>query len=368
MNERIVAEINLDNIAFNMEQIKKSAKGSKTLAVVKADAYGHGAVEVSKKVIEKGADYLAVALCSEGVELRQKNINLPILILGATFEEDIEDVIKYDLMPTIFTLETAVAYSQKAAELNKAVNIHIKIDTGMSRIGFMPDDNSLEIIKKINSLPNINIVGVFTHMAKADSVDKSYAYEQFEKFKYITDKIKEFKPDIICHCANSASIMEIEEFNLDMVRGGIMLYGLYPSDETDRSYELRPAMSLITQISYVKKVKKGTSIGYSRTYIAPRDMVVATIPVGYADGYSRRMSNMGRVIINNEYAPIVGNVCMDQFMVDVTDINATIGDKVILIGKEGDKEISCDEIAQIVDTINYEIVCDVSKRVPRKYV
>lgn len=369
--QRVIAEINLDNIAFNIRQIRNIVNPkSKLLAIVKADGYGHGAVEVAKTCLYNGAEHLATAMSSEGVELRENNIFVPILILGYTIDSKLEEVVKYDLTQTVFYYETAKKLSEIAKRLDKTALVHIKLDTGMGRIGFPTTDETVEEIIKISKLDNLKITGIFTHFATSDEKDKTFTMEQYKRFRYVTDKLNERGlTDIIRHVSNSGAILDMPELNLDMVRAGIIIYGLYPSDEVNKTIELRPAMSLKTHVSFVKEVEAGTSISYGRTYYTDKETKIATIPVGYADGYSRVLSNHARVIIKGQYAKQVGNICMDQFMADISHIpDVKENDEVILMGKSGDAEITAEELAKIQGTINYEVVCNVGKRVPRVYI
>ncbi len=367
---RVSAEINLDNIAHNIKQIKSRInKDTKLLAVVKADAYGHGAVEVSKICLYSGADLLGVATCDEGVQLRNASIQVPVLILSKTVEAQLDTVINYELTQTVYTYEMAKQLSKAAKKLSKTAYAHIKIDTGMSRIGFLPNEESLETIEKIFKLDNIEITGVFTHFSTADEADKSFTAEQYRRFRYVTDAIeKNGHKGLIRHCANSAAILDMPQYQLDMVRSGIITYGMFPSTEVSKDIDLKPAMTIKSQIIHIKTLDEGIGIGYGRTFFTNRKTVVATVPVGYADGYSRKLSNKARVIINGHYANVIGNVCMDQLMVDITDIDANVGDVVILMGSCGDLSVSAEELAKIEGTINYEVVCDVGKRVPRIYI
>ena len=368
---RLLAEINLDAIGNNIREIRKLIKEkTQLLAVVKADAYGHGAEEVAKVCLYNGADQLAVATCNEGVQVRQWSIQVPVLILGNTVEGQLETVINNNLTQAVFRYETAKKMSDMAVKLNKTALIHIKIDTGMSRIGFLPNDEALDEIEKIFALPNLKVTGVFTHFATADEKDKTFTMVQYKRFRFITDALNAKGHTVfIRHCANSGAILDMPELQLDMVRAGIIIYGMYPSTQVTHPINLIPAMSLKSQISYVKYLEENVSIGYGRTYFTTQKTKVATIPIGYADGYSRAFSNKARVIINGHYAPIIGNVCMDQMMVDVTNIpDVKDGDSVIIMGSDGKNTVSAEELANIAGTINYEIVCDVGKRVPRVYV
>ncbi len=368
---RLLAEINLDAIGSNIREIKKRLKAeTQLLAVVKADAYGHGAEEVSKVCLYNGADQLAVATCDEGVQIRQWSIQVPVLILGNTVRGQLETIVNYSLTQAIFRYETAKIMSDIAVKLGKTAYVHIKIDTGMSRIGFLPKEESIAEIEKIFKLPNLKVTGIFTHFAVADERDKAFTLEQYQKFRFITDKLNEMGyKGFIRHCANSAAILDLPELQLDMARAGIIVYGMYPSSQVTHSVKLIPVMSLKSQISYVKDLDENVSVGYGRTYFTKQKTKVATVPIGYADGYSRAFSNKARVIVNGAYAPVIGRVCMDQMMIDVSDVpNPKEGDSVIIMGSDGVNTVSAEELASISNTINYEIVCNVGKRVPRVYI
>ena len=367
---RIQADINVDAVRENLKTMQQCVgENMKLLAVIKANAYGHGAVPLARE-IDDLADYYGVAILSEALELRRNGIKKPILILGYTHESEFQTLIEQDITPTIFTWESAKTLSKIAVKLNRTAKIHIKIDTGMSRIGFPCKEETVAIIKDISQLPNLLIEGIFTHYAKADEKDKQAANIQLNRFRYINELIKKERIDIpIRHIGNSAGIMEMDNEGFTMVRSGISTYGLYPSEEVDaQKVVLHPAMSLKTKVVYVKTVEPGVGIGYGWTYTTTKETKVATIPVGYADGYPRALSNQGRVLIHGEYANIIGRVCMDQFMVDVTHIDhVAVGDEVILVGKDGEKTISVEELANPSASFNYEFVCDVGRRVPRYY-
>lgn len=368
--QRLMAQIDLDAIEHNVKEIKKRIDPkTKLLAVVKADGYGHGAVEISKICLFNGADWLGIATCEEGEALRQANIPVPILILGYTLESRFETVIENELTQAVYSFEMAEKLSQTAVRMGKTAYIHIKIDTGMGRIGFLPCEESLKTIDRIFGLPNVKITGIFTHFSTADEKDKSFTNTQFERFLYMTDGLEKMgHTGLIRHCANSGAIIDMPKLQLDMVRAGIILYGMMPSGDVGEM-DLRPAMSLKTHISYVKNVPEGTPIGYGRTYYTDKPSKIATVPIGYADGYSRAFSNKARVIVNGEYANVVGNVCMDQMMLDVTHIKEIKqGDEVTVMGSCGGKTITAEELGALSDTINYEIVCNVGKRVPRVYI
>lgn len=367
---RVQANINLDAIYDNVANARRLLNpGTKLMAVIKADAYGHGAVPVAQ-VLNPITDAYGVAILEEGIELRQAGVTKPVLILGYTPTPLYEPMIRYDIATAVFTWEMAQMISETAQRMGKAAQIHIKLDTGMSRIGFRPDAHSLEIVKKIAKLPGIFIEGCFTHFARMDEKDKTRAGMQFKRYQDFVTQLEEEGIQIpIKHVSNSAGIIEMQEVNLDMVRDGISVYGMYPSEEVEKErLPLTPAMELKSWIAYVKTLEPGVEIGYGGTFTTTRETKVATIPVGYADGYPRALSNQGRVLIHGQSAPILGRVCMDQFMVDVTDIpNVKQGDEVTLAGHDGDCYISIEEVANMAHSFNYEFVCDVGKRVPRVY-
>ncbi|MCH5201621.1 MAG: alanine racemase [Oscillospiraceae bacterium] len=367
---RVRADVDLTAIHNNLALVKRRiSSNTKLFAVIKADGYGHGAKQIAKYCNDL-IDGYAVAVVEEGVDLRNSGFNKPILLLGYTHPLQYNQIIEYDMMPAVFSYQMAKALSEKAGQLNKKIKIHIKLDTGMSRIGFADNEESVRIIKEISLLPNIEINGIFSHLARADEKDKTFAKTQYDRFITFTIKLEQQGIKIPNrHISNSAAIMELPEMNLEMVRCGIITYGLYPSAEMDKkNFSLEPAMQWKSAVSYVKTVPKGTPIGYGGTYITDRETVVATIPVGYADGYPRTLSNKGFVLIKGEKAPIIGRVCMDQFMVDVSHIKGVVtGDTVTLMGKDGKEEISCDCVADLAGSFNYEFVCDIGKRVPRVY-
>ena len=370
--ERVLAIVDLDAIASNIKNIRaKVDKNSGIIGIIKADAYGHGSVETAKVLLDNGADWLAVAVVDEGLNLRKNGITAPILLLGYTPELRLNDVINNGFIQTVYSYDTAKKLSDAASALGKKAVIHIKIDTGMGRIGYRVNEESADEIVKISKLPNIDVNGMFTHFSTADEADKAYTLEQYNKFVKMNDMLEERGLHIpVKHAANSAAIMDFDNMMFNMVRPGIILYGAYPSDEVKKeNLSLSPAMSIKTHVSYVKDVNEGDSISYGRKYTAPSKRRIATIPVGYADGFIRAYSKGGKVLIRGEYAPIVGRICMDQFMVDVTDIDGVeVNDEVVLMGRQGDKEITADFIASVLDTINYEVFCTLSKRVPRQYI
>lgn len=368
--KRVYAEISLDAIKHNMAEIKEHVgNDTKVMAIIKADGYGHGAVAVAK-AIDAMADYYGVAILEEAIELRKNGIDKPLLILGYTSPRQYADLVLHNVTQTIFDFETAKKLSETACSLNMTANIHIAIDTGMNRIGFKAEKESLDTIKQIYSLPNIFIEGIFTHFATADEKDKTFANEQYKRFKSFADYLEENGVTIpIKHICNSAGIIDFD-YKLDMVRAGIILYGLYPSEDVDKNaIVLKPAMKLKTHVIFVKEVEAGHGISYGLTYVTDRKTRIATLPVGYADGYPRALSSKGHVIINGQYAPILGRVCMDQMMVDITGIDGVkIENDVTLLGSEGDCVITAEELGNMSESFNYEFICGVGKRVPRIFV
>lgn len=368
------AEINLDHIIFNMKNMKDHlAPDTKMTAVIKADAYGHGAEAIARAL--EPYDFLygfAVATAEEAHVLRKNGIEKPILILGYTFPYAYEQLIEEEIRPCVFTVETAKQLSECAARLKKKVKIHVKVDTGMGRIGITPDEEGLRIVEQMNNFDGIEIEGIFTHFARADEKDKTSAKAQLELFlSFIALTEERLGIRIpIRHCSNSAGILEMPEANLDMVRAGITMYGLYPSDEVSREIvELRPALSLISHIVYVKTLHAGQSISYGGTFTADHEMRVATIPLGYADGYPRSLSGKGQVLIRGKRVPVIGRVCMDQLMVDVSDLSdVKCAEKVTLIGFDGEEHISAEELGDISGRFNYELVCGLSARLPKVYI
>ncbi len=368
---RVCANISLDAIRDNIERGRALlAPGTKMMGVVKADAYGHGAVPVAK-AIEDLVDAYGVAMPEEGVELRKAGLTKPIIILGYTAPEMAELAIRYDITMAVFQSEIATCYNETAKKLNKKAKVHIKLDTGMSRIGYLCREESLLDIEKIAALSHVEIEGMFTHFSKADEADKTFAKNQFKKYMEFADALEARGIKLPCkHVCNSAGIIDIPEGDLDMVRFGVTMYGMYPTDEVTKDrMPVTPAMEVKTHISYIKTLPAGVGIGYSGTYVTEKETRVATLSVGYGDGYPRGMSNIGRVLIHGKSAPILGRICMDQCMVDVTDIpEAKQGDVVTLMGRDGDDFISAEEIgATVGNSFHYEVVCDISKRVPRIY-
>lgn len=367
---RVYANINLDYVYRNVCELKNALE-EKTgmIAVIKADGYGHGAVAVAKTVEELVYGY-AVATIDEAVNLRKNGITKPILILGYTAEVDYERMIEYNITATVYNYQSAEKINNRAKALGTVAKCHIKIDTGMRRIGFYPDNMTVNTIKSITALKNINVEGIFTHFVSSDSEDKTYAKKQFDMFLEFVDELKKEGVYIpYKHCANSAAIIDMPYTSLDLVRAGIAMYGMYPSDMVNkRRVMLFPALELKSHVIMVKDVSKGEGISYSSTYITDKMTRVATIPVGYGDGYPRSLSSKGYVLINGKRANILGRVCMDQMMVDVTDIeNVSEGTEVTLIGADGNEYISVEEVSELAGSFNYEFVCDLGKRIPRCY-
>ena len=371
-HNRVCAEIDLDAIAYNMEQMKKRiGDHARLIAVVKADGYGHGAVPVAKMF--EACSYVwgyAVACLEEATELREHGIRKPILVLGCVFPDQFEEMIRYDVRPAVYMESMAELISQEAVRQGKDAFIHIKIDTGMGRIGFPVTEESADAIERISRLPGIRIEGMFTHFAKADERDKTYTFLQHDRFMRMKELVEKRQvPVRYFDCDNSAGIIDFPDMKHDLARAGIAMYGMYPSDEVDqKAVDLRPALSLVSHVSFVKEVEAGTPISYGGTFVSDRPMRVATIPVGYGDGYPRSLSNKGYVLIHGKRARILGRVCMDQFMADVTDIPETaFMDRVVLVGRDGDEEITVDELADLSGRFNYEFVCCLGKRIPRIY-
>jgi alanine racemase len=363
-------EVNLDNLAYNMRNIRARAKSKEIFAVVKADAYGHGAVEVAPVLIENGATRLSVAVLTEGVELRKAGIKCQINILGYTPETLFGDVLEYDLEPVVFGYEYAEKLSKAAAAAGKTVKIHIKVDTGMGRIGFLPNEESVAEAVKLSKLPNLEVEGLFSHFSTADELNKEYSQYQWKNYNWFLEKLVENGVKInVRDMDNSAAIMDLPDTNLDGVRPGIIQYGYYPSDEVDKDVlDIKPAMTLKACILHIKTLEAGQYIGYGRKFQTERKSVIGTIGIGYADGYTRMLSRKAKVIINGKFAPVVGNICMDQCMIDLTDVGEVkVGDEVILMGTDGNLKFDADDIAPLLGTINYEVLCMVGRRVPRVY-
>ncbi|MBE6782685.1 MAG: alanine racemase [Ruminococcaceae bacterium] len=370
--KRIYAEINLDAICRNVNETKKKVgKDVDVLAIIKADAYGHGALRVARALTEIDINNFGVATAEEAIQLRKHGIDGNILLLDYAFEESYGELIENNITSTVFEYNHAKKLNDIAGILGKKADIHIKLDTGMGRIGFIPSDESFEKIKKIYELENITVSGIYTHFACADMTDKAMTYRQIEMFDNFCEKLENGGVSIpVKHLCNSAGIMEFSSAYANMVRNGIITYGLYPSDEVDKNnIQLSPAMSIKSHVVYVKEVDENFTVSYGATYVTKGKTKIATIPIGYADGYPRSLSNKGRVLINGKSAPIIGRVCMDQMMVDVTDIDdVKQGDVVTIIGKDGNETITVEELSAMSGSFNYEFVCNVNKRVPRVYI
>lgn len=367
---RVQAEIDLDIIRENVKEIKKHLKDeTKFMAIIKADGYGHGAIPIAH-ALNPHIDGFGVATIREAENLRNAGIDKMILILGFTFEEFYREIIEFDISQTIFSLESAQKLNEEAKKQGKKAKVHIAIDTGMGRIGFQDSLESADIIKEISELEYIQLEGIFTHYAAADERDKTSVNKQMRRYHKFIERVEELGVKIpIHHSSNSAAIIDHPEANFDMVRAGIITYGLFPSEEVHKErLQIKPALSLRSHVIFVKEVEAGEGISYGSTYITPKKMKIATIPVGYADGFPRKLSNRGYVLIHGKRADILGRVCMDQTMVDVTDIeDVKAGDRVTIIGEDMGEEVTVEELAAMTDTINYEFVCNLTKRVPRIY-
>lgn len=368
---RVYAPIDLDAVVYNMESMKKNiSPDTGMIGVVKTDGYGHGAVPVAQAIDPYVAGY-AVATIDEALNLRRHGVVKPVLILGVTHVSRYEELLEHDIRPAVFTMEQAKPLSDLAVRTGRTANIHLALDTGMSRIGMTPDEQGADLAAGIAGLPGIRAEGLFTHFARADETDKKEAQAQLSRYLHFVELLKERGVDIpVKHCSNSAGIIDLPSANLDLVRAGISIYGLYPSDEVDKDrVHLKPAMGLKSSVTYVKTLEPGQAVSYGGTFVAERSMRVATIPVGYGDGYPRNLSGKGYVLIHGERAAILGRVCMDQFMVDVTDIpDVDVDTEVTLIGTDGKDQIRVEELSDLCGRFHYELVCDIGKRVPRVYI
>lgn len=364
------AEINLDNFRHNFREVKRLAPGKKTIGVIKADGYGHGAVELAAILEEENADYFAVAVITEALELRRAGYNQPILVLGFTPPTFAKDIVENNITQAIFNYELAEAISSAAGKLNKIAKIHIKLDTGMGRVGFLPESLAVNEVKRIAKLQNIYIEGIFTHFATADEENKEFSRYQLENYNNTLSMLsKEGINFDIKHTANSAAIIDIPEAHIDAVRPGIMLYGYYPSDEVVKErLTLKPVMELKANVVNIKEVATGTPISYGRKFYTNKTSKIATLSFGYADGYTRLLFDKTFVIVNGVAAPVVGRICMDQCMIDISQCGEVKhGDEVIVMGERNGISNNADDIAKRLGTISYEVLCMVSKRVPRIY-
>lgn len=365
------AEIDLDNLAHNMREIRRVSKAKDIITIIKADAYGHGALDMAPILMENGATMFAVATLSEAIELRKGGIKIPIIILGYTPLEQFEQVLEYDIEQTVFSFEYAKEISEIARRENKTVKLQIKVDTGMGRIGFLPNDKSIEDVYQISLLPNIQIEGLFSHFSSADEEDKEYTYLQLQKFNWFAENLNKKNIQIkFRHIANSSAIIDLPESHFEAVRAGIIIYGYYPSEEVSKQkIDLKPVMSIKVNVTHIKKIPAGEYISYGRKFKTDKESIIATLPIGYADGYTRLLSNKAKVIIKGQFAPVVGRICMDMCMVDITHIEGVKnGDEVIVIGEDHGCRFNADDIAEMIGTINYEVLCMISKRVPRVYI
>ena len=372
MSRPVLAQLDLQALKENLQIVRRAAPGSRVWSVVKANAYGHGAVQIAHLI--QNYDYIwgfATATAEEALALRKAGVMKPILILGIVFDEYYPELVRNHIRPAVCEYEEARKLSAEAVSQGETVHIHIALDTGMTRIGFADIPESVEEIRKIAALPNLEIEGMFTHFARADEYDRSPAMVQLERYQEFSGRVAEAGVEIpLHHCSNSAGIIRVPEANLSIVRAGITIYGIYPSAQVETDIvRLDPVMELKSHVTYVKDVEPGTAISYGGTFAADRKLRVATVPVGYADGYPRQLSNKGWVLIHGQKAPILGRICMDQFMVDVTDIpDVCKGDEVTLIGRDGDEFISMDEMGELSGRFSYEFACDISTRVPRIYI
>lgn len=371
--QRVWAEVDLDAIWENMVHMKENiAEKTKILAVIKTDGYGHGGVPIAKMLEQ--LDFMfgyAAATYEEAHVLREAGVKKPILILGYTFPYCYEELIREEIRPAVYRRDTVEELVAAAAKVGQKAKVHIKVDTGMGRIGITPDEEGLEFVRFLMGHPELEVEGIFTHFAKSDEEDKTSAYHQLALFQNFIDRIQtELWLTIpVKHCSNSAAILEMPQANMDMVRAGITTYGLYPSEEVSKDIvPLRAAMSLYSHIVYCKTIHAGQSVSYGGLFTAQKDTRVATIPVGYGDGYPRSLSGKGYVLIRGKKAPILGRVCMDQFMVDISEIPGVMeGDKVTLLGVDGTERITAEELGELSGRFNYEFVCDLGKRIPRVY-
>jgi len=380
----IWAEIDLDAVAANVRELRRVTRPeARLLVAVKANAYGHGLVEIARQALESGADALGVARMPEALALRDAGIDAPVLVFGFTPPSDVEALVRHDLIQTVYALKTARAYAELIGKSGGRLKVHLKVDTGMGRLGILPDsrryvepgmdisDHAVRAVLDIAGLHELMLEGIFTHFASSDSADKRFAEEQFDIFMAFLDQLKrsglEFE---VRHAANSGAIIDMPHTHLDMVRAGVSLYGLYPSGEVDKSrIDLTPVMTLKARIAHLKKVPAGFPVSYGMTHTTQAPTTVATVPVGYADGFNRRLSNRGHMLVRGQKAPIIGRVCMDLTMIDVGHIpGAAVEDEVVILGRQANEAITADELADLLDTINYEITSAITARVPRVYL
>lgn len=375
---RTWAEIDMNALAHNIKSIKsKLAEGEKVMGIVKADAYGHGDGYVARALQDAGFDWFGVSNIEEGISLRNEGITQPILVLGYTPVETVSIMNEYKITQALIGMEYGMALQNEAQKAGVIVDVHVKLDTGMTRVGFQTDDEnfeeSLKELIEVSKMPNIHITGIFTHHAVADAYqgdNPQFTQMQFVRFNKMVNALKDAGVDTgIPHCANSATTIAYPEKHLGMCRSGIITYGMLPSGECEGMIDIKPLMTLKTTVGLIKHVKAGSQLSYGRTYTADKDRVIATVPIGYADGYNRLLSNRARMLVNGHFAPVVGRVCMDQLMLDVTDIpDVKMGDEVVVFGHQGDQVLPIEELADMLGTINYELTCVVTKRVPRVFI
>ncbi len=364
-----LAEIDLSAISFNLKGIKAKVHPAGIMAVVKANAYGHGDIEICKAVINSGVDYLGVACVEEGIALREAGINAPVLVFSSAGLNRTDLYIQYDLEATIFDEPGLKNIRQSAEKLGKEAVVQIKVDTGMGRMG-INWRQAIDYITKVDQTPHVKIQGIYTHFAASDHLDKSFALLQLERFNQVLEELKEKEIDIpLKHAANSGAILDLPEAYFNIVRPGITMYGYYPSSQTSESIPLKSAMTFKTRVVYIKEIEKGESVSYDRIFIAPKKTLIASLPVGYGDGYNRLLSGTGEVLIRGKRFPVVGRVCMDLIMVDLgDDYEIKIGDEAVLFGAQGNDRITVNSISEKCNTIPYEIICWISPRVPRIYL
>jgi alanine racemase len=363
-------EIDLNALRHNLSALKKRVgPQTKILGIVKADAYGHGDYEISRVLLNNGVEMLGIAILEEGIQLRDKGIKAPLLLLGGIFEEQIDTVIQYGLTPTVYDLKLAEVLSKRAYYFNTIMKVHVYVDTGMGSIG-VKHDKAVEFVKFARNLKNLLIEGIYTHCSSSDEKDSAFTILQIRRFRDVLDALDASKACIpLRHMANSGAILGYPEAYFTMVRPGLSLYGLYPSEDVSRDIGIRPVMSFKTRIIHIKDMESGDVVGYGRTYRITKPTRVATLPLGYDDGYNRLLSNQGEVLIRGKKASIIGRVCMDQCFVDVTNIkDVSVGDEAVLYGSQGQETIPIESIAKQLNTIPYEVTCSISKRVPRIYI
>ncbi|UNC91434.1 alanine racemase [Candidatus Contubernalis alkaliaceticus] len=367
------AEINLDHLAYNLNSFRDAVgKSVKIMSVVKADGYGHGAVEVARAAVQNGCDYLGVGFIDEGMELRRAGIEAPILILGYTHPQQAGELLDQRLIPTIFHLDLAWALSREALRRSETAKVHVKVDTGMGRLGICSREDLTIFIDELNQIPSVEIEGFYTHFAAADDRDKTYTMQQMSRFEEMMQLFSGKGIEVpVWHAANSAAAIDLPESHFNMIRLGISLYGLYPSQDVQREkVPLKPVMSLKTRVIFLKKVPPGTAISYGSIFVTQEDCWIASLPLGYGDGYSRLLSGKAQVLIKGKRFPVVGRICMDHMMVNLGSEDPKIqkGEEVVVLGRQGEEVITAEEIAHWLGTINYEVTCAISKRVPRVYL